>query len=100
VKRKSGKSQIHDDGIIPEEDEGIIAEEDAVPAEHGHSHNKRAKAVNDFRKSIKKETTKEFTVQKIWVCGPPFMSDNFDKDLTSLINERDDELQRKLEKHI
>jgi predicted ferric reductase len=71
-----------------------------VPAEHGHSHNKRTKAINDFRKSIKKETTKEFTVQKIWVCGPPFMSDNFDKDLTSLINERDDELQRKVEKKI
>lgn len=28
------------------------------------------------------------------------MSDNFDKDLTSLINERDDELQRKLQKEL
>ena len=56
----------------------------------------RQRAFDDFRKTHKRDTKKEFVVQKIWVCGPPFMSDNFDKDLTSLINERDDELYQKM----
>lgn len=40
----------------------------------------------------KSDTKKEFIIEKIWVCGPPIMSDNFDKDLQSLTVERDDEI--------
>lgn len=39
------------------------------------------KTVSDFRKQFKGDTKREFTVKKIWVCGPPIMSDNFDRDL-------------------
>ena len=46
---------------------------------------------------FKGDTRREFKVQKIWVCGPPLMSDNFDRDLESLINERDDDLQKKMD---
>jgi hypothetical protein len=40
----------------------------------------------------KSDTKKEFIIEKIWVCGPPIMSDNFDRDLQSLTVERDDEI--------
>ena len=53
--------------------------------------------MSDFRKIFKENTKREFKVQKIWICGPPMMSDNFDRDLQSLINERDDELQKKID---
>ena len=58
---------------------------------------KRRSTVSDFRKMFKEETKKEFKVQKVWICGPPLMSDNFDRDFQSLINERDDELQKRID---
>ena len=58
---------------------------------------KRRSTVSDFRKIFKENTKREFQVQKIRICGPPLMSDNFDRDLQSLVNERDDELQKKID---
>ena len=46
---------------------------------------------------FKEDTRKEFKVKQVWICGPPVMSDNFDKDFQSLINERIDDMQRKLD---
>lgn len=53
--------------------------------------------MSDFRKLFKEETKREFKVHKVWICGPPLMSDNFDRDFQSLLNERDDELQKKID---
>ena len=58
---------------------------------------KRRSTISDFRKMFKEDTRKEFKVKQVWICGPPIMSDNFDKDFQSLINERIDEMQRKLD---
>lgn len=33
-------------------------------------------------------------MNKVWICGPPLMSDIFDKDMGALINERDKKLRK------